>query len=105
VNTNGEARLVGYAHTRPGEDIEPQHTAPRAVGCTPIFSDHHVRRKAAWLELDIALTALHPGDTRVVCKLIRIGKSFGRHHHHRPAPARHRIPFPCGRARHHRPGR
>lgn len=45
-------------------------------GQTPIFSDPLVLRKAPWPQLDTALGILRPGDTLVVCKLIRLGKSF-----------------------------
>jgi DNA invertase Pin-like site-specific DNA recombinase len=75
MSTAAAGRLIGYAHTRPGENIEDQLTAPRAAGCVHLFSDDQVRRRAPWPQLDAALAELRPGDTLVVCKLIRLGQS------------------------------
>jgi hypothetical protein len=64
-------RLVDYGRSRPGEDIESQHVALQTTGCAPIFSDPHIPRKALLPQLDTAHAVLRPGDTRMVCKLIR----------------------------------
>lgn len=70
--------LIGYARVSTNDQvINLQRDALKAAGCARIFADHGVnggttRRRG----LDRALTALKSGDTLVVWKLDRLGRSL-----------------------------
>jgi len=71
-------RLVGYARVSTDEQTTAlQHDALRAAGCDPIFEDAaasgSLRSRPG---LDEALAAVRAGDTLVVWKLDRLGRSL-----------------------------
>jgi DNA invertase Pin-like site-specific DNA recombinase len=70
--------LVGYARvSRTGQSLALQRDALRAVGCQRIFSDHGVSGSAKQRRgLDAVLDFLLPGDTLVVWKVDRLGRSL-----------------------------
>jgi DNA invertase Pin-like site-specific DNA recombinase len=68
--------VIGYARTRPGEDIAAIRAELTAAGCTTIYCDGQVPIRADWPQLDQALAALPAGATLVVCRLIHIGRSL-----------------------------
>lgn len=70
--------LIGYARvSTTDQTVNPQRDALRAAGCVRVFVDHGVnggttRRRG----LDRALSFLRRGDTLVVWKLDRLGRSL-----------------------------
>jgi DNA invertase Pin-like site-specific DNA recombinase len=70
--------LIGYARVSTNDQvIDLQRDALRAAGCTRIFVDHGVNGGTTRRHgLDRALKALKPGDTLVVWKLDRLGRSL-----------------------------
>lgn len=70
-------RRIGYARvSTKDQKLRMQRDALEAVGCDLIFEDHGVSGKLASRSgLDAMLAALRPGDTVVVFKLDRLGRS------------------------------
>lgn len=70
--------LVGYARVSTDEqNLNLQQDALRAIGCQHIFEDRGISG-TRWRRpgLDVALEALMPGDTLVVWRLDRLGRSL-----------------------------
>ena len=68
--------IVGYARVSTLDQNEDLQTdALTAVGCERLFIDHASGARAHRPELDHMLDVLHPGDTVVVWKLDRLGRS------------------------------
>ena len=70
--------LIGYARVSTlDQNLALQRDALKAAGCRRIFADEGVSGSVtARRGLDAALTALSPGDTLVVWKLDRLGRSL-----------------------------
>lgn len=73
----GPGRRIGYARvSTKDQKLRMQRDALSAVGCDQVFEDHGVSgSKADRAGLDAMLSALVPGDTVVVLKLDRLGRS------------------------------
>jgi DNA invertase Pin-like site-specific DNA recombinase len=71
-------RLIGYARvSRAVQNLDLQRDALRKAGCERIFEDDGVSgSKTSRPQLDKALAALKPGDTLVVWRLDRFGRSL-----------------------------
>jgi DNA invertase Pin-like site-specific DNA recombinase len=68
---------VGYARVSTGEQtLDAQKDALRAAGCAEIFSDVASGATIARTGLEAVLAALRPGDTLVVARLDRLGRSM-----------------------------
>jgi DNA invertase Pin-like site-specific DNA recombinase len=78
VRSSRSPVLVGYARvSRTGQTLALQRDALRAAGCKRIFSDHGVSGAAKQRRgLDEVLSYLVPGDTLVVWKVDRLGRSL-----------------------------
>lgn len=69
--------LIGYARVSTTEqDTRAQHDALTAAGCTRIFSDTASGALTERPQLGAALDFLRPGDTLVVVRLDRLGRSL-----------------------------
>ncbi|TKW65423.1 MAG: recombinase family protein [Paracoccus denitrificans] len=70
--------LIGYARvSTPGQDLSLQRDALHSAGVTKIYDDHGVSgAKAERPGLTEALSYLRAGDTLVVWKLDRLGRSM-----------------------------
>lgn len=67
---------IGYARvSTQDQDLSLQSSALEAAGCRRIFADVASGAKTARPELDKALEHLRPGDTLVVWKIDRLGRS------------------------------
>lgn len=72
-------RLLGYARVSTADqDLELQLAALRRAGCdeTQIFQDVASGARTARPGLEACLHALHPGDTLLVWRLDRLGRSM-----------------------------
>ncbi|MEH6303843.1 recombinase family protein [Salmonella enterica subsp. enterica serovar London] len=70
-------RRIGYARVSTADqDLAPQLDVLQARGCEPIYSEHASGKTAARPELANALKALRAGDTLVVWRLDRLGRSL-----------------------------
>ena len=69
--------LIGYGRVSTDEQKTAQqiHELEKA-GCSQIFTDHISGAKTSRPELDKCLAALQPGDTLVIWKLDRLGRSL-----------------------------
>jgi DNA invertase Pin-like site-specific DNA recombinase len=69
---------IGYARVSTlDQTLALQRDALEAAGCEKVFADHGVRGTTTRrLGLDRALKALKPGDTLIVWKLDRLGRSL-----------------------------
>ncbi len=69
--------LVGYARvSTQDQNLELQHDALKETGCERIFEDKMSGAKAARPGLMEAISFMRPGDTLVVWKLSRLGRSL-----------------------------
>lgn len=69
--------LIGYARVSTAEqNPDLQVDALRQAGCERIYTDHASGAKENRPELDRMLDALRPGDTVVVWRLDRLGRSM-----------------------------
>lgn len=72
-------KLIGYARVSTGEqDLSLQRDALQQAGCdqSAIFVDTSSGAKTERPGLDACLKALHPGDTLLVWRLDRLGRSM-----------------------------
>lgn len=73
----GMGHALGYARVSTGEqDVGLQHDALTAAGCYRIFTDTASGSLQSRPELDKVLDQLRPGDTLVVWRLDRLGRSI-----------------------------
>lgn len=71
------ARLVGYARVSTDEQTtRMQLDALLAAGCDPVFEESESGARRSRPQLDRALAELRSGDTLVVWKLDRLGRSL-----------------------------
>jgi len=74
--TNGS--LLGYARVSSADqNLELQRDALEAAGCARVFDDTASGARTERPGLDKALEYLRPGDTLVVWRLDRLGRSLG----------------------------
>ncbi len=70
--------LLGYARVSTLEqNADLQRDALSAAGCWRVFTDHVSGVREQRPELERVLEALRPGDTLVVWRLDRLGRSLG----------------------------
>lgn len=75
--TTSNGNLVGYARVSSAEqNLDLQHDALEAAGCAKVFQDKASGTKEARPGLEEALAYLRPGDTFVVWRLDRLGRSL-----------------------------
>lgn len=68
---------IGYARvSTEDQSLEAQLAELRAAGCTEIYSEHASGKRDNRAELANALRALRKGDTLVVTRLDRLGRSL-----------------------------
>lgn len=74
---NAPGRKVGYARvSTKDQKLRMQLEGLKAIGCDPIFKDHGISgSKGKRPGLDRALKTLRPGDSLIVFKLDRLGRS------------------------------
>lgn len=77
VEPPGMGQLIGYARvSTAGQELTMQIDALKREGCFRIFEDVASGAKTARPGLDAALAYLRPGDTLIVWKLDRLGRSL-----------------------------
>ena len=72
-------KLVGYARVSTGEqDLQLQLDALKTAGCSDgdIYTDKASGARASWPGLDACVAALEAGDSLVVWRLDRLGRSM-----------------------------
>lgn len=70
-------RLIGYARvSTTAQDPSLQVDALRSAGCERVFIDRASGKLATRPQLDCAIRAAQPGDTLVVWRLDRLGRSL-----------------------------
>lgn len=70
-------KLLGYARVSTGEqDLQLQLDALNEAGCEFVFRDKASGARASRPGLDACIAALEPGDTLVVWRLDRLGRSM-----------------------------
>ncbi len=73
----GPGALIGYARvSKRGQKLDAQIRALTAAGCVRVFSDEMSGRNADRPELAACRDYLRPGDTLVVTRLDRLGRSL-----------------------------
>lgn len=69
--------LIGCARvSKEEQNLDLQHDALRAAGCERIFDDKASGARTEWPGLNHALEQLRDGDTLVVWRLDRLGRSL-----------------------------
>lgn len=73
----GMAKLIGYARvSTDDQNLDLQRDALQKAGCHVIYEETASGKNAARVELAQCLKALRPGDTLVVWRLDRLGRSL-----------------------------
>src|SRR6516162_9321478 len=69
---------IGYARVSTDDQtLDLQRDAPKRAKCRQIYEEHASGKTALRPELDACLKSLRKGDTLVVWRLDRIGRSLG----------------------------
>lgn len=77
ANSAPSGTRIGYVRVSTADqDLAPQVDVLRERGCDPIYSEHVSGKNADRPELARAMGALHTGDTLVVWRLDRLGRSL-----------------------------